>query len=371
MSSNIEKNAARIFIVIAVVFILKVLQPLLVPIIFAVILSILVFPVVKFLEKKWRFNRVLSAVTVLMALAVVMGVIINVIFFGFKTFADKSDLYTVKLTEMYNNLLVYLTERFYVSPDDLQLSDIKFEELLKNNFSKIGTLLSQSGNFISDLVLMPIYIFFFLLYRKFFLNFIYKLFPNTSIQKQNIILRNLYEVQRSYLAGLSTVMIIVGVLNSIGLLLLGIENAVFFGFFGALLLLIPYIGIIIGSLIPALVALVTKDSYWYAIGVIGVFAFVQFLEGNFITPKITGSKVSVNAFIAIFSLLVFSMLWGTAGMILALPITASLKVLFDHIPSMRAYGFLIGEPLDQHLQSAATSRLKKWKAIRKNKKVVK
>ena len=80
--------------------------------------------------------------------------------------------------------------------------------------------------------------------------------------------------------------------------MLGIGNPFFFGFLVALLLLIPYIGVIIGSLLTAVIALATKDSAWYAIGVIGVFGFIQFLEGNFITPKITGSKVSVNAFFA-------------------------------------------------------------------------
>lgn len=367
MNSTIEKTAAKLIVAIAVVYILKVLQPLIVPILFAIILSVLVFPVVKFLEEKWRFNRVLSALTVLLLLVVVLGIMMNIVFLGFKTFTDKSDLYTAKLTEMYNNTLLFLSENYAISPDKLSVKDIQFEELLKNNFSKIGALVTQSGSFLSDLVLMPIYIFFFLLYRKFFLNFIYKLFPQTSKTTQNKVLRELYDVLKSYLSGLSIVMLIVGALNSIGLLLLGIENAVFFGFFGALLLLIPYVGIIVGSLIPALVALVTKDSYWYAVGVIAIFSFVQFLEGNFITPKITGSKLSVNAFIAIFSLLVFSMLWGTSGMILALPITASLKVLFDHTPSMRAFGFLIGEPSDNHLNSEAVLRLKKWESIRKSK----
>ncbi len=149
---------------------------------------------------------------------------------------------------------------------------------------------------------------------------------------------------------------------------LGIDYPFFFGFLCAFLLLIPYIGIIIGSILPALVALATKDSYWYAVGVIGIFSFIQFIEGNLITPKITGSKVSINAFVSILSIVVFAMLWGTAGMILALPITASLKVLFDHSPQFHAYGFLLGEPTEEFLKSKARRRLKIWKQIRKEKK---
>jgi predicted PurR-regulated permease PerM len=163
-------------------------------------------------------------------------------------------------------------------------------------------------------------------------------------------------------------MFIVGVLNSIGLLLLGIDYPFFFGFLCAVLLLIPYIGIIIGSLLPALVAFATKDSNWYAVGVLLLFSVIQFIEGNFITPKITGSKISINAFVSILSIVVFGMLWGTSGMILALPLTASLKVLFDHSPKFHIYGFLLGEPTEQFTKSKASRRLSIWKEIRKVKK---
>jgi predicted PurR-regulated permease PerM len=83
-------------------------------------------------------------------------------------------------------------------------------------------------------------------------------------------------------------MIIVGLLNSIGLLILGIDYPFFFGFLCAVLL-VPYIGIIIGSLLPAAVALATKDSYWYAMGVITIFGFIQFIEG-FILLKLPVQK---------------------------------------------------------------------------------
>jgi predicted PurR-regulated permease PerM len=129
-------------------------------------------------------------------------------------------------------------------------------------------------------------------------------------------------------------------------------------------LLIPYIGIIIGSLLPALIALATKDSYWYAVGVIGIFGFIQFLEGNFITPKITGSKVSLNAFVSILSIILFSMLWGIPGMILALPVTASLKVLFDNSDNMKPIGFLLGEAKEKYFSNKAKNRLNIWKKIR-------
>lgn len=181
------------------------------------------------------------------------------------------------------------------------------------------------------------------------------------------IMTEIYKVQQNYLVGLFSVMVIVGILNSIGLLVLGIDFPFFFGFLCALLLLIPYVGIIVGSLVPALIALATKDSYWYAFGVIAIFSLIQFIEGNFITPKITGSKVSLNAFVSILVIILFSMLWGIPGMILALPITASLKVVFDNSEKFKSIGFLLGQVDEKYFSSKAKNRLKNWKEIRKNK----
>ncbi len=105
----------------------------------------------------------------------------------------------------------------------------------------------------------------------------------------------------------------------------------------------------------------TKDTYWYAFGVIAIFGFIQFVEGYFITPNITGANVSINSFIAILALIAFAMLWGISGMIVALPITAALKIIFDHSKRFAAIGFLIGQPEDRYLRSRALERLKRWK----------
>src|SRR5882762_5694769 len=100
-------------------------------------------------------------------------------------------------------------------------------------------------------------------------------------------------------------------------------------------------GITIGATLPMLLALVTKDSAWYAVGVVGVHAFVQFLEGNFITPKITGSRIRINALAAIIALLIGGEIWGIAGMILAIPSTGILKILLSYSSGLKPLVILI------------------------------
>ncbi|WNH11351.1 AI-2E family transporter [Thalassobellus suaedae] len=366
--NQINHSVLSLLALIAVVFILYVLKPFIVPIIFAIILSVMIFPIQRFLEKKWRCNRLFATLTSIIVLFFITALIFALISTRLLYFMDNSEVYSQKLAELFHKFVNSIEHTFNIGNNRIFANqELKAENIIKDNLDKVGVVLSESSSLLGDLVLIPIYIFFFLYYRAFFRTFFYKAFKSKSKSFINSILKKIYEIQQNYLLGLLKVIVIVGCLNSLGLVLLGIGNPIFFGFLAALLLLIPYIGVIIGSLLPAIIALATKDSAWYAFGVIAVFGFIQFLEGNFITPKITGSKVSVNAFVVITSLVLFSMLWGITGMILALPITATLKILFDNTSGYEAYGFLIGEPIDKHLQSKARGRLKKWKSIRKTK----
>ena len=135
--------------------------------------------------------------------------------------------------------------------------------------------------------------------------------------------------------------LIVAALNCIGLLVLGIDHAIFFGILSGVLTIIPYVGIIIGALFPILMALITKDSIWYSVGVVIVFFVVQFLEGNFITPRITGSKVSINALAAIVALVIGGKILGIAGMILAVPAIGVLKIVLSHSQRLKPFVILL------------------------------
>jgi predicted PurR-regulated permease PerM len=98
----------------------------------------------------------------------------------------------------------------------------------------------------------------------------------------------------NYLKGLSIGMMITGTLTFLGLYFLGIEYALFLGALTALLTPIPYIGVFISALIPTALAVLTKDSFWYAGGVLGVFAVVQFVEGYVVTPKVMSESVNIT-----------------------------------------------------------------------------
>jgi putative heme transporter len=325
----------KLLVVIALVIAMVVLaKDIIIPIAFASFLSIVMLPLVKWLESK-RFNTVLSILIVL------LGFTLTLFLIGW-LIIDQIVALVNDLPDIQSKADIFINKVSQWLRDDLSISLSEQNNFLKEGIKTISKyaadLLVSTSNLLSVLVQIPIYIFLFLLYRKKFRIFFERLLPgdDTLVWKGD-----LEKVLQGYVIGLSLVTLIVAVLNSIGLLLLGIEHAIFFGILSGLLTIIPYVGIFIGASLPALLALVTKDNAWYALGVIIIFSIVQFLEGNFITPKITGSKVSINALAAIIALLIGGKLLGIAGMILAVPAIGVFKILLNESEHLKPFVTLL------------------------------
>lgn len=334
----------RILLVIAIIFIFWLLKSFIVPLLFSGILAVLIHPLIKLLERKFKFSKSLSALCGVIFICLLLIVLISIIGRQISIFVADFDQYTGNIASLAQRAKLSAADLLNLDIDEYISKNLNIEQILRQNIQNITAFVGSSVDYLSTAIMLPFYIFFILYYRRFFIEFIYRLFSNVEKEKLDSIIGKIYDVIHNYIRGVLEVMIIVGVLNTIGLWLLGIKSAIFFGFFAAVLLIIPYVGVFIGSLLPAVMALVTKDSLWYAIGVIAIFTFVQFLEGNFITPRITGSRVSINAFVGILSLVLFGALWGIGGVILAYPLTAIMKVIFDNIDELKPFGFLIGEP---------------------------
>jgi len=152
------------------------------------------------------------------------------------------------------------------------------------------------------------------------------------------------------------VYLIVGVLNSIGLAIVGIPHPFLFGFIASVLTFIPYVGIIISSLLPIAISWITFNSIWYPLGVILVFSIVQMLEAYIIFPYAVGSRLKINTLVIIVMVIFGGILWGAAGMILFIPFISIVKLIADRTESLKTLSILLGE-----------EGLKKTKSIRKKK----
>jgi predicted PurR-regulated permease PerM len=206
-------------------------------------------------------------------------------------------------------------------------------------------IFSTTGTFIAMFALIPLYIFFLTYFREKYKKFIVLVAEEKNEMILDI-LKKISLVSRKYLKGVFLDVLILSVLGSVGYMLLGIKHAILFGVLAALLNIIPYIGVLLGSLLPIMMALITKDDVSYAFGALGVAVAVQFIDNNFISPYVIGSSVSINPLTAIIVLLMGAIIWGIAGMILSIPIAGMMKVAFDNIDSLKPYGYLIGEEVN-------------------------
>jgi putative heme transporter len=356
----IAKFAFALIAVTILVYWLVVLQDILVPLLVSIILSMSVFPVDNWLENK-GLGRVWAITITLILFSVIAGAVIWLASTQISNFGEMLPQLQKRFLDLANKLQLWAEDNFHIAKQ-AQIARLKQygSGMLSSGGTVFTTALSTTGNLLGNMLLIPIYMFFLLYYRDFFKMFFYRLFENVSRSKIDVVLGKIYVAVHSYLTGLVTVTLIVGTLNTIGLLALSIDYAVFFGFLAAALLIIPYIGILIGSILPIIVALITKDSPMYAVGVAGIFVFVQFLEGNFITPQIVGSKISINGLVAIIALLLGAALWGISGMALSLPIIAMLKVIFDHVEALQPYGYLMGEPDHDRLLELKKRKMKSF-----------
>lgn len=156
------------------------------------------------------------------------------------------------------------------------------------------------------------------------------------------ILINSKKIIQSYLIGLIIEAVIVAILNTVGLLLLDVPYAIILGVTGALLNVIPYIGGVIATAIPMIIAFVMNESAATPLLVLLTYLIIQFVDNHFIIPNIVASKVKINALVCIIVVLAGGALWGIPGMFLSIPLTAILKVIFDHIENLKPFGFVLG-----------------------------
>lgn len=325
------------------VFVLHKLHGLLLPLCFAALLATLLLPLVRRFER-WGWPSILAITATLLLLVLAIAGLIML--FGYQLLELRTELPLLKdkLLVLFEQGQQWAHTHFgtdVMSRDELLAKSMK--TFKKSAGAYVGSTLSTSVGVLSTLTLVPIYIFCFLYYRDHIRQFMFRFIAPDKRTTVLHTMDNIQSVVQAYITGLLTVIAIVSAMNAAGLLLLGVKFAVFFAVFASVLAVIPYIGILVGATVPALVTLVETGSVAKAAAVVAVFMAVQFLEGNFITPMVTGSKVSINPMAAIIALILGGELWGTPGMILSIPLVAVLKVVFDANKSLEPWGFLLGD----------------------------
>jgi predicted PurR-regulated permease PerM len=345
---TIQRMAYFLIVAVIMIYILIVAKFIIIPLVFAALLSIMIQPICNFLERyiRWKVPAILLSFVVI--LIPISGVIM---FFSYQLgdVIQNMPAITENLKHTSDVVFSWLENNFGVTRDQSwQWLRSNFSRVLDSPLQFFKGGISSSTAFLINLLMVIIFMFFSLLYRGAIKNFILLQFRSETRKQGREILQQIQNVVRHYLYGLLTVILILAILNSIGLLIIGVDYAVFWASLAAFLSIIPYIGTTLGGLLPFMYSFATATSWWQPLAVVGLYFSVQQIEGNLITPYVVGSNVKINPFIAIISLLIGGFVWGLAGIILGIPIAAIIKLVFDHIDALKPVGALMSRDLHKN-----------------------
>jgi len=328
--------------IVGLTFIMYLGQEIIIPLLLALIVAILLNPVVNYLIRK-RCNRIVAiGFTVVLTTVFILGVFY---FIGsqLSIFSEALPQLKQKFNAMFNDANSWISQNFNISPAKIEgWIDTQKKEGMSNSTTVIGQTLTTVSSVLILVFLLPVYTFLILFYKPLLLDFIDKIFPANTNGTVKEVLAETKSLIQNYLIGLLIEVVIVATLNTAVLFILGVDYALLIGIIGALLNLIPYLGGIVAIAIPMTIALATKEPIFALYVLIG-YSIVQFVDNNFIVPKIVASKVKINALASIVVVLIGGALWGIAGMFLSLPLTAIFKVICDRIEPLKPLGFLIGD----------------------------
>ncbi len=339
------KLALTLISLIAFFVIFYFSQSIILPILIAMLFAILLRPVGAFLESRLRLPHILATLlSVLLMVLVVAGIFT---FISIQIVEMASDWDKIR-----GNFKIHLAELQAIIRDKFNLSEVEQKNLIDDatkdsmkGSTVISTTLLSFTDMLVNLLLIPIYTFLFLLYRTHFMKFFAKLVTSENHDILHDIMCKVKVSVQSYIVGLLIQMVTVSVLTTIGFMIVGLEYAILLGVITGILNLIPYIGILSAGILSILASLTATPDISIVVGVIIVIAVTQLIDNNLLVPLIVSSKVQINAFVSIVGIIVGGALAGVAGMFIAIPTIAILKVIFDRITPLKPWGYLMGDDL--------------------------
>lgn len=326
------RQVADFLIVVTLgLFLLSQGSTLFIPIAYAMFIAFLLYPLCGLLEKKGWGRGVAVSMSVFIGL-ILSFVIIAAFGVIIVSFANEWPVVQEKLNELITKISI--TVSGYLGWSDKELH----EKIVAAFSGKSGELLNAGkavfysvSEGILWMVLIPVYVFLILFYRQKLVDSFLQFVAADKRQTFREVLELSIHTYFSFIKGMAIVYLMVGILNSLGLLLIGVPHPFFFGFLTAIMTFIPYLGILLAGSLPVVYAWMTFATIWHPLAVVAVFAFVQYLEANVIFPWIVGSKLNMNTLSTLVVIITGGILWGASGMILFVPIAAILKLIADRM----------------------------------------
>jgi predicted PurR-regulated permease PerM len=332
---------ANVIFILAICLFLFAGRSVFIPLSFALLIACILYPVCKWLEMR-GFSSVAAIGISLTLLVVGAAGLIALLVWQIAGFSSEWAQLQVKISEAWIQLSFWLNDTLHITLSEQQ----HWLASVQSNYGNevLPLLKTTAGNvsiMIVLLILIPIIAALILYERKRLMGVLHALLPHVQLTELRTILNETITAYYQFIKGMLVVYLCVGILNSVGLLLLGVPHAILFGCIAAVLTFIPYVGIMIGASLPIVVSWITFDSIYYPMGVVAIFTFVQYLEANVIFPWAVSSKLNVNTLMTIVAILAGGVMWGSSGMILFVPFLGILKLIADRMPGWEPLALLL------------------------------
>ncbi|MGB2696960.1 MAG: AI-2E family transporter [Candidatus Zixiibacteriota bacterium] len=320
-------------------------SPIVIPILIAISLAYVLSPAVWFFEKL-KFPRVLSVIVVLLITLIVVGWV------GYFLSAQVSDLF-IELPQYWEGFLYLLSE---LKTDLIErgiiadTGELDLQEFQLKDFSGVtGYMvkgLTSVVTFVFGTVLIVFLTFFMLSDQRIIKRKLVTAFGKSEMGVAENIISKINEQIRNYLLTKFLVSAALGVVLTIWFLIIGVNYAYIWGPLAGMLNLVPYIGPFIGLFPPLIVSAIQFKAIMPVVWVLIAYVGTQSIEGNYITPRLIGERVNLSPLAVLAAVMYWTWLWGAIGIILAIPITAAIKIICDHIDSLRPIGVILGGKRD-------------------------
>ncbi len=311
----------------------------LLPLTLAGLLAMLFMPISRWLEKK-GLNRALASFVCVIIFLVILAAVIY--FFIWQINGITQDVSAIQRNVMakLHGLEMFLYESFGITPSSQ-------EKIIKGNnpggmSSMISTFMGSLIFFITNFIIMLVYIFMLLYSRKHLKIFILKLVKEDQKEKTESVISASSKATQHYLFGFGMLITLLWVLYSISFSIIGVKNPVFFASLCGLLEIIPFVGSITGLTLTVLMVISQGGSGAMILAVLIVYVIIQFTQFYVIQPSLLGGEVNINPLVAIVVLIFGELIWGLGGMVIAIPLTGIAKIAFDNVEELRPYGYLLG-----------------------------
>ncbi len=336
------KLALTLLAVFLTLFFLINGKTIFVPLVFALIFSILLYPLARLFEHRLHLGRFMSA---LLPVLVLITCMVAFIFFLTKemvNFTQDFPELKIRISGIFNDLQHWISREFHVNTRQQQdYLNKSTTSIVATAANSISAFFVTFASFALWIVFIFFYTFFMIYYRKLLLKFIFYLFDEKHSTHVHEVVNESRTMIYSYISGLLLEMLIVSIATCTIFSIMGIKYAILLGLIAAVMNIIPYIGIYTAT---ALIMLVTfaNSSSSQALWVGFAMLMVHVVDSNILMPRIVGSRVKMNALVTIIAVIVGEYVWGIAGMFLFIPITGIFKIISTRVAGMKPWATLIG-----------------------------